>query len=152
MSFLKALVSFPSNIASIFSAIKKNSPILFWAQPLYTLFKRNPLKCRFLRFLSAQVKICQISHVNFELTPQFLFKFCIILQYLDTKLPCKFSAHTFPTLDKRIPWKFQFLDFRTCCGENLLNPSCHFWKHKSLFLQMLHQYSVWSSKTPLYFF
>ena len=36
--------------------------------------------------------------------------------------------------------------------ENLLNSSCHFWKHKSVFLQILHQYSVPSNITPLYFF
>ena len=86
MSFLKVQVSFPSNVASIFSAIKHNSPILFLAQTLYTLFKRSPLKCKFLRFLSARVKICQIPHVNFELTSQFLFKFGIILHCHDAKL------------------------------------------------------------------
>ena len=120
--------------------------------PLYNLVKRSPIKCKFLRFSSAPVKICQIPHVNFELTSQFLFKFCIILHCHDTKLPCKFWAHKFSTLDKRIPSKSQFLDFRTCSGENLLNSSCHFWKHKSVFFQMLHQYSVPSSKAPLYFF
>ena len=40
----------------------------FLAQALYTSFKRSPLKCRFLRLLSARVKICQIPHVNFEMT------------------------------------------------------------------------------------
>ena len=37
-------------------------------------------------------------------------------------------------------------------GENLLNSSCHFWKHKPVFLQILYQYSVPSNITPLYFF
>ena len=32
------------------------------------------------------------------------------------------------------------------------NSSCHFWKHKSVFLQILHQSSVPSNITPLYFF
>ena len=84
MLFCKAQVSFPSNFASIFSAIKYNSSILFLAQTLYTLVKSNLLKCKFLRFSSARVKICQIPHVNFELTSQFLFKFCIILHCHDT--------------------------------------------------------------------
>ena len=44
MSFLKAQVSFPSNVASIFSAIKHNSPIPILAKTLYTFFKRSPLK------------------------------------------------------------------------------------------------------------
>ena len=39
-----------------------------------------------------------------------------------------------------------------CSGENFWNSSCHFWKQKSVFLQILHQYSVLSNITPLYFF
>ena len=89
--FQKPQVSFLSNLASIFSAIKHNSPILFVAQTLYTLVKSNLLKkCKFLEFSSVRVKVCQIPHVNFELTSQFLFKFGIILDCHDTKPPCKF--------------------------------------------------------------
>ena len=135
-----------------FGAIKHNSSTLFLAQALHTFIKRSLLKCIFLGFSSAWVKVCQIPHVNFELTTQFHFKFCIILHCHDTNFPCKFWAHKFSTLDERIPSKFQFLDFRRCSGENLLNSSRYFWKHKSLFLQMLHQFSVSSSKSPLYFF
>ena len=32
------------------------------------------------------------------------------------------------------------------------NSSCHFWKHKSFYLQILHQYSVSSEATTLYVF
>ena len=56
----------------------------FLAQTLYTMVKSSPLKCKFSRFSSAQLKIYQITHVNFELTSQFLFKFCIILHSHDT--------------------------------------------------------------------
>ena len=111
MSFLKAQVSFPSNIVSVFSAIKHNSPISFLPQTLYTLFKRSPLKCKFFRFSSARAKLPQIPYVNFELTSQFLFRFSIILHCHDTKLPCQFQAHTFSTLDQSIPSKSQFFDF-----------------------------------------
>ena len=69
-----------------------------------------------------------------------------------TQLPCKFQAHTFSTLDKRTQQKSQLLDFQTCSGENLLTSSCRFWKDHSVFLQILHQYSVLSNTTPLYFF
>ena len=68
MSFLKAQVIFPSNFTSILSTIKHKSSVLFIAQTLYTLVKSSPLKYKFLRFLSARVKICQILHVNFEMT------------------------------------------------------------------------------------
>ena len=47
MLFWKIQVSFPSNFASIFSVIKLLCTCL--AQTLYTLFKRNPLKWKFLR-------------------------------------------------------------------------------------------------------
>ena len=39
--------------------------------------------------------------------------------------------------------------FSAC--ENLSNSSCHFWKHKSIFLQILHHYSVPSNITLLHF-
>ena len=48
-------------------------------------------------------------------------------------------------------WKTQFFDFRTFCGENLPNSSCHFRNYKSFCLQVLHQSSVQSNITPLYF-
>ena len=40
----------------------------FLAQTLYTLVKRNPLKCKFLNF----------PHVDYKTTNQLLFRFCII--------------------------------------------------------------------------
>ena len=68
MSFLKAQVSFPSNFASVFSAIIHNPSVLFLAQKLHTLVKNRPFKFKFLRFLSARVRIRQIPLVYFELT------------------------------------------------------------------------------------
>ena len=81
---LESTSQFSSNFASIFSAIKHNSSVLFLAQTLYALVKRSPLKGKFLRFSSAWDKTCQIPHVNFPLTSQFLFKFCIILHCHNT--------------------------------------------------------------------
>ena len=125
MSFFKALVSFPSNVASIFSAIKQNSPILFLAQPLYTLFKRNPLKCKFLRFSSARVKIRQILYVNLELTSQcakFLMAFLKAQVTFPSIFASKFSsikndfsilflAQTLFTLVTSSLLKYKFLTF-----------------------------------------
>ena len=53
----------------------------FLAQTIYTLLKRSPLKWKFLRLSSAWVKFCQIPYANFEMTSQFLSKFCIPLQF-----------------------------------------------------------------------
>ena len=114
MSFLKAQVSFPSNVASIFSAIKQNSPTLFLAQT-YTLFKRSSLKCKFLRLSFFNV-LTQNSPVKFK-----LIHFLLWIK----------GSHQSPN----------FLTFQ-CSGENFLNSSCHFWKYKSVFDQVLHQSSV----------
>ena len=47
----------------------------------------------------------------------------------------------------------QSTNFETfkCSRESFPNSSCNFWKQKSVFLQILHQYSVPSNITPLYF-
>ena len=50
----------------------------FVAQTIYTLVRRNQLKHKFFRLSSAWVKICEVTHVNFKTTSQFLFNFCII--------------------------------------------------------------------------
>ena len=77
--FLESTSQFPSNFAS--TSVPSNiTPLYFFlAQALHTFVKSSLLKCKFLGFLSARVKIRQISHVNFELTRWFHFKLCIIL-------------------------------------------------------------------------
>ena len=47
-----------------------------------------------------------------------------------------------------LKWNYYFQPV----NENLTNSSCHFRKHKSVFLQTLHQASVPSNVTLLYFF
>ena len=111
MSFLKAQVSFPSNVASIFSAIKQNSLILLLSQRLCTLFKRSPLMCKFLRFSSARVKIRQIPHVIFASTSQFSFKCCINIQCHHAKFPYTFFSSKIMYLFKRSPLKCKFFRF-----------------------------------------
>ena len=56
----------------------------FVAQPIYTLVTRSQLKLEFFRPSNARVKICDVPHVNFKTTSQFLFSFCIILRCHDT--------------------------------------------------------------------
>ena len=57
------------------------------------------------------------------------FYFYLVLPFYLLKWDCYFSAY-----------------------ENLPNSSCNFWKHKSVFLQILHHSSMLSNITPLYFF
>ena len=77
---LEAQVSFPSSFVSIFSVIKHNSSVVFLGETLCDLIKSSSLKCKFLRFLSVLVKICQNCHVIFETTSNFFFKFYMALQ------------------------------------------------------------------------
>ena len=103
-------------------------------------------------FSSARVKISQIVHVSFELTSQFLFEFFIILHCHDTSFPCKFWAHKFSTLHKRVPSKFQFLNFQTCSGENLLNSSCHFESTSQFSFKCCINFQCHQAKLPYNFF
>ena len=56
--------------------------------------------------MSAQVKICQISYVNFETISWFLPKFCIPLQFHERLFLYSFLAKTIYTLLNRSPLKF----------------------------------------------
>ena len=73
--------------------------------------------------------------------------------YLTWKPSWKFTH----VLRKRILLKM-YKTFCLMCSSfisayaNLPNSSCNFSKHRSLFLQTLHQSSMLSSVTPLYFF
>ena len=79
----------------------------FLAQTIYTLLKRSPLKWKFWRLTSAQVKLCQISYVNFETASPFLSKFCIPLQFKE--ILCTILAQRIYTWVKRSPLKLKVL-------------------------------------------
>ena len=75
------------NDKSVFLQILYHSSVSWNITPLSFFSSNNiyfiliPLKWKFLRLLSAQIKICQIPHVNFETTNRFLSKFCILFQF-----------------------------------------------------------------------
>ena len=83
----------------------------FLAQTIYTWLKTRPLKWKFLRLSSAQVKICEISSVNFEATRRFLSKFCISFQVHERLFLCTFSVQRIYTSLKRSPLKGKFFKF-----------------------------------------
>ena len=111
--------SLSSNHKSVFLQNRNNSSFSWKITHLYFCSSNNihfghkePIKTKnFLDFLSAQVKICKV-HVNFKTRSQFLLNFCVTLHCHDTQLHCKFEAHTFSTLDKKILSKFQFWHFQ----------------------------------------
>ena len=74
MSFLKAQVTFPLNFASVFSAIRHNSPVLFLAQTcqrsqLQSIFFLDfrVLESKFVKFLMSVLKWQVNSSSNFAL-------------------------------------------------------------------------------------
>ena len=154
MSILKVQVSFPSNVPSIFSAIKQNSPILFLAQILCTLFKRSPLKCKFLRFLSAQIKIRQIPNSSCQFWADKSVPFQI-LHYFSLPwhiTPLQFlNSYIFNFRQKyaiKVPiWRLSSALVKVCQISHV-----NFWKHKPVVLQILYQSWVQLNITPLYFF
>ena len=85
----------------------KIAPPFFLAQIIYTVLKRSPLKWKFLRFSSAQVKFCQIPSANLETRSRFLSKFCISLQFHERLFLCTFLAQRIYTLLKRSPLKYK---------------------------------------------
>ena len=126
MTCLKAQVSFPSNVASIFCATKQNSLILFLNQRSCTLFKRSPLKCKVLRLLSAQVKIRRIPLVIFESKSHFSFKCSINILCHQGKLPYTFFSSKIMYFIQKKPVKVQSFEIFECSGQNSTNSSCHF--------------------------
>ena len=48
------------------------TPLYFFSSSIIYFDQKDPIKVQILRFSSARVKICQIPHVDFETTSQFL--------------------------------------------------------------------------------
>ena len=133
----KVQVSFSSNVASIFSATKHSSSVLFLVQKLYTLVKRSQLKCKFLRHLNIRIKICQIvvsilkRHVS---SSSNLASFFIVMTQNSS---VNFKLIHFLLWIKGFHQKPN-LEFVRCSSENLSYSSYHFPNHKSAVLQILY--------------
>ena len=110
-----------------------------------------PLKWKFLRFLSAWVKICWIPYANFEMTSQFYFKFGSFFIVIKHNSPVGFKLMHFLFCIKGSNESPNFENF-VCSGEDLPNSSSHFPNHKSAFLQVFHHSLVSWNIAPLYFF
>ena len=89
--------------------------------------------CHFPNQTTVFLQILHDSLVSWKITPLYFFRSKVI--YFAWKGPIK----------------VQILETFECSDQNLLN-SCHFWKNKLVFLQILYQSSVSWDITPLYFF
>ena len=110
----------------------------FLAQTIYTWLKTRPLKWKFLRLSSAQVKICEISSVNFEATRRFLSKFCISFQVHERLFLCTFLVQRIYTSLKRSPLTGKFFEIFEWSGQILWKSFCKFWKEESIPLHILY--------------
>ena len=77
MLFLEPRVTFPSNLASLFSVTRNNSSVLFHLNLYMFLIKSANLTS------TARMKINQIPYVIFQALSQCSFKLCITLQCHD---------------------------------------------------------------------
>ena len=71
-------------VLHLFIVMKDNSSVLLYLKQYIRWSEGAHLKCKFWRLSSARVKIRPIPHVNFKMTNQFFFNFCIILHCHDT--------------------------------------------------------------------
>ena len=151
MSFLKAQVSFPSNFAWIFSAIRSNSSVIFLAQTLYALVKGAYENTTFLEFWVLGSKLVKffISILKRQVNSPSSFALIFIVMTHKSSVNLKVTLFLFWTKGSQQSPTF---DTFKCSGEKLPNFSCHFSNHKSVFLQILHHSLVSWKITPLYFF
>ena len=135
MSFLNAQVSFPSNFASIFSAIKHNSSVLFYFdqnEPIKLTFEcssqnSSNFSCQFWNDKSVPLENIPSFVILMTHNPSVIVHFLLWIK----------GSHQRPNFET-----FGYF-------VNLPNCSCHFPNHKSVFL---HISSVSCKIAPLYFF
>ena len=80
-------MSYPSSVSW------KITPLYFFSLKNIYFAQKEHIKLKILRLSHAGFKTRQIHHVNFEMTSQFLFKFCIILHCHDTTSLWILSSH-----------------------------------------------------------
>ena len=137
-----AYVSFESTSQFFFKfwnqySVSANLTLLYFFRSNIIYFvQKKPIKKQIFEFFKCSVQSL-MSILNWQVN--FFSNFVSFFTIMTQNSPLNFKAHSFPILDKRTLSKSQFLDFRTCSGENLLNSSWHFWKCKLFSLQIFNQ-------------
>ena len=80
--------SVPLQILYPSSVSWKITSLYFFSSNNIYFAQKEHIKMEIFETLECSGNICQISHVNFEMTSQFLFKFCVILHCHDRYLLC----------------------------------------------------------------
>ena len=108
--------------------------LVSWKSYLCTFFGqtgKDQSKCKFLRLLSAQIKIHQI--LIFETTNQFSFKFFHQSWESANIPPLYFLSWSIIYFGQKQPIEVQIFEIFECSDQNLLNSSRHFWISQFLF-------------------
>ena len=113
----------------------------FSAQALCTWVKRSQLNCKFLKHLSARVKICQILVSTLKRQVNSSLNFASFLIVVIHNSSVNFKLIHFLLWIKGSHQSPNFEAFE-CSSKNLPNSSCHFPNHMSVLLQILHHSSV----------
>ena len=147
---MKRQVSSSSEFSLFFSVITHNSSVNFSLMH-FLLCAKGSNQRPILTLPSVMMKICAKVLMSF---PNHKPVFLQILH--DSSVSWKIT-HLYFFSSKVIyfarkgPIKVQIFETFECLDQNSQN-SCHFWNNKSVFLQMLHHFSVSWCITPLYFF
>ena len=104
MSFLKAQVSFCPNLATLSIVMKYKSSVLFQLKN-YIIWSKTAQESVIFLDLSARFKIIKflISLLKRQVNSLQIFHHSSV-----SLLLCRFLVYSFCTLDKKIPWKYQF--------------------------------------------
>ena len=123
----------------------------FLAWAIYTFLKRNPLKWKLLKLSSAQVKIYEITYLNFQTTnvsSQISHRSSV--SWMITPLYF-FSLNNIYCAQKK-PIEVKISETFECSAQNLSNSFCQFWNDESIPLQILYPSSISWNRTPKCFF
>ena len=149
MSILKLLVNSSSNFLSFFSVITHTSSLSF--QLMHFLLWRTGshqshnfhtfncsgeilpnFSCHFPDHKSVSLQILHNSSMSWKITLLHFFRSSVIY------------------FVRKGPVKVQIFETFECSDQNSPN-SCHFWNNKSVFLQILHHFSVpWDNSSVLF--
>ena len=123
----------------------------FLASAIYTFLKRNPLKWKLLKLSSAQVKIYEITYLNFQTTnvsSQISHRSSI--SWMMTPLYF-FSLNNIYCAQNK-PIEVKISETFECSAQNLSNSFCQFWNDESIPLQIFYPSSISWNRTPKCFF
>ena len=116
----------PQNITPLYFF---SSNILYFGQTMNTFWDFRVLGSKFLKFL--------MSILNWQVDSTSIFASFFTAMTHNSPINFKLIHFNFghKTRSDQSP---NFETFK-CSDENLPNSSCHFWRHKSVFLQILYQ-------------